>query len=140
MKKLTRLIGRVVKVLYKALNSMVPIAPIVIVLVLALVGLSACLTQADKPTVPPEYCHNSDGWCVASCDPFNDGFIAGAEDEPCWLLQSPFSNVSIPSGGEDYRVALLPPCDETKPMATWPNCTIVGLIYNTGGELFNPAS
>ena len=43
--------------------------------------------------------------CVADCDP-STGFVASAEDDPCWLIQSPYSDFTTPTislNVKDYR-------------------------------------
>lgn len=49
---------------------------------------------------------NADGTqCVSDCDPLT-GFVATAEDDPCWPIQSPLSNWRRPVGAfwaKDYR-------------------------------------
>ena len=51
------------------------------------------------------HCDAAGERCETNCDPV-DGFVARAEDEPCWLIQSPNSDYNQPLftiGAKDYR-------------------------------------
>jgi len=45
------------------------------------------LGSLQPVSYPDEMCHADGDWCVTSCE----GFRARAEDDPCWLWQSPLA-------------------------------------------------